>query len=190
MVSIGSKTQGLHDYAVAEFGADSPQAKLDFALSDVVTSLLRTRAGQTVVLTHDTNTARPYSRDFTIQGAKGIVEKYPDARIYLDGKSPEHTWEDLIANYAEQFEHPLWRALEEQAAGSGHGGMDFVQAYRLIYCLRNGQPLDIDVYDGAALCAVSELSERSIAQRSKTMDFPDFTRGQWINRPPVGVVTA
>jgi len=190
MVSIGSKTQGLHDYAVAEFGADSPQAKLDFALSDVVTSLLRTRAGQTVVLTHDTNTARPYSRDFTIQGAKGIVEKYPDARVYLDGKSPQDEWEDLIANYAEQFEHPLWRALEQQAAGSGHGGMDFVQTYRLIYCLRNGQPLDIDVYDGAALCAVSELSERSIAQRSKTMDFPDFTRGQWINRAPVGVVTA
>lgn len=190
MVSIGSKTQGLHEYAVAEFGAESPQAKLDFALSDVVTSLLRTRAGQTVVLTHDTNTARPYSRDFAIQGSKGIVEKYPDARVYLDGKSPEHEWEDLIAVYAEQFEHPLWRALEQRAQGSGHGGMDFVQAYRLIYCLRNGQPLDIDVYDGAALCAVSELSERSIAQRSKTMDFPDFTRGQWINRPPVGIVTA
>lgn len=190
MVSIGSKTQGLHEYAVAEFGDDSPQAKLDFALSDVVTSLIRTRAGQTVVLTHDTNTARPYSRDFTIQGSKGIVEKYPEARVYIDGKSPEHEWEDLIANYAEQFEHPLWRALEQRAQGSGHGGMDFVQTYRLIYCLRNGQPLDIDVYDGAALCAVSELSERSIAQRSKTMDFPDFTRGQWINRPPVGIVAA
>jgi predicted dehydrogenase len=190
MVSIGSKSQGLHEYAVAEFGADSPQAKLDFALSDVVTSLIRTRAGQTVVLTHDTNTARPYSRDFAIQGSKGIVEKYPDARVYLDGKSPQDEWEDLIANYADQYEHPLWRALEQRAQGSGHGGMDFVQAYRLIYCLRNGQPLDIDVYDGAALCAVSELSERSIAQRSKTMDFPDFTRGQWINRPPVGIVTA
>ena len=190
MVSIGSKTQGLHDYAVREFGPDSPQAKLDFALSDVVTSLIRTRGGQTIVLTHDTNTARPYSRDFAIQGSKGIVEKYPEARVYLDGKSPEHEWEDLLAVYAEQFEHPLWRALEERAQGSGHGGMDFVQTYRLIYCLRNGQPLDLDVYDGAALCAVSELSERSIAARSKTMDFPDFTRGQWINRPPVGIVTA
>ncbi len=190
MVSIGSKTQGLHEYAVAEFGADSPQAKLDFALSDVVTSLIRTRAGQTVVLTHDTNTARPYSRDFTIQGAKGIVQKYPEPLIYLDGRSPQDEWEDLIATYAEQYEHPLWRALEQRAQGSGHGGMDFVQTYRLIYCLRNGQPLDIDVYDGAALCAVSELSERSIAQRSKTMDFPDFTRGQWINRPPVGIATA
>jgi predicted dehydrogenase len=190
LVSIGSKTQGLHECAVAEFGADSPQAKLDFALSDVVTSLIRTRAGQTVVLTHDTNTARPYSRDFTIQGSKGIVEKYPEARVYLDRRSPQDEWEDLIEKYADQYEHPLWRALEQRAEGSGHGGMDFVQTYRLIYCLRNGQPLDIDVYDGAALCAVSELSERSIAQRSKTMDFPDFTRGQWINRAPLGVVTA
>jgi len=158
-------------------------------------SLIRTHGGQTIVLTHDTNTARPYSRDFAIQGSKGIVEKYPEARVYLDGKSPEHEWEELIANYADQFEHPLWRALEQRAEGSGHDGMDFVQTYRLVYCLRNGLPLDLDldvyVYDGTALCAVSELSERSIAQRSKTMDFlPDFTRGEWINRPPVGIVTA
>jgi hypothetical protein len=68
--------------------------------------------------------------------------------------------------------------------------MDFVQAYRLIYCLRNGQPLDTDVYDGAALCAVSELSERSIAARSKTLDFTDFTRGNWMSRKPLGIVTA
>jgi hypothetical protein len=68
--------------------------------------------------------------------------------------------------------------------------MDFVQAYRLIHCLRNGEPLDTDVYDGAALCAVSELSERSIASRSRTVDFPDFTRGKWLARKPLGIVTA
>jgi len=190
MVSMASKSQALHEYAVDTFGPDSPQAKLDIAVGDVVTSLIRTRAGQTVLVTHDTSTPRPYSRDYLIQGTKGLVRKYPEARIHLDGKSPGHEWEDLIENYAEQYEHPLWRALEERAQGSGHGGMDFVQAYRLVYCLRNGLPLDIDVYDGAALCAVSELSERSIAANGKTVDFPDFTRGDWMGREPLGIVTA
>ena len=190
LVSMGSKSLGLHEYAVNEFGADSPEAKLDIALSDVVTSLIRTRAGQTVLVTHDTDTPRPYSRDYQIQGVKGLMKKYPTPVIYVEGRSPRHEWEDLIANYAEEFEHPLWSALEERAKGSGHGGMDFIEAYRLIYCLRNGLPLDIDVYDGAALCAVSELSERSIAAKSKTLDFPDFTRGAWITREPIGIATA
>ncbi len=190
MVAMSSKSQSLHEYAIAEFGLDSPQAKLDVALGDVVTSLIRTRAGQMVMVSHDTNTPRPYSRNYMIQGTKGLVRKYPEAKIYFDGKSPRHQWEDLIENYADQYEHPLWRALEEKATGSGHGGMDFIQAYRLIHCLRNGQPLDSDVYDGAALCAVSELSERSIAANSRTIDFPDFTRGDWMGRRPLGVVTA
>ncbi len=190
MVAMSSKSQSLHEYAVAEFGQDSPQAKLDIALGDVVTSVIRTAAGQTIIVTHDTNTPRPYSRDYLIQGTKGIVRKYPEAKIYLDGKSPKHQWEDLIDNYSRQYEHPLWRGLEERAKGSGHGGMDFIQAYRLIYCLRNGQPMDTDVYDGAALCAVSELSERSIANNSRTLDFPDFTRGAWMKRKPLGIVSA
>lgn len=190
MLAMASKSQSLHDYAVAEFGPESPQAQLDIALGDVVSSLIRTRAGQTILVTHDTNTPRPYSRDYLIQGTKGLIRKYPEPRIYLDGKSPQHEWEDLIANYAAQYEHPLWSALEERAKGSGHGGMDFVQAYRLIHCLRTGEPLDTDVYDGAALCAVPELSERSIASKSRTVDFPDFTRGKWLGRKPLGIVTA
>ena len=190
MVSMGSKALGIHKFAVAKFGWESQQAELDIALGDVVTSLIRTRAGQTIMVSHDTSTPRPYSRDYMIQGTKGIVRKYPEAKIYFEGKSPQHEWENLIEKYAGQHEHPLWRDLQEQSRGSGHGGMDFVQAYRLIYCLRNGQPMDTDVYDGAALCAVSELSERSIANRSRTVDFPDFTRGTWMRREPLGVVTA
>ncbi len=190
MVAMSSKSQSLHEFAVAKFGADSPQAKLDIAVGDVVTSMIRTRAGQTIIVTHDTNTPRPYSRDYMIQGTKGLVQKYPDPKIHLDEKSPEHEWEDLIEKYAAQYEHPLWRELEEKAKGSGHGGMDFIEMYRLVYCLRNGEAMDTDVYDGAALCAVSELSERSIADNSRTMDFPDFTRGAWMKREPLGIVTA
>src|SRR5690606_41491698 len=87
-----------------------------------------------------------------------------------------------------EFEHPLWRALEERSRGAGHGGMDYIEDYRLIHCLRTGEPLDMDVYDGAAWTAVSELSERSIAERSRSIDFPDFTPGARRDRPPLGIV--
>jgi predicted dehydrogenase len=190
LVAMSSKSQALEEYAAAKFGPNSPQAKLDVALGDVVTSMIRTHAGQMVLVTHDTDTPRPYSRDYLMQGTKGLVQKYPDAKIYVEGRSPMHEWEDLIEKYAAEYEHPLWSELQEKAKGSGHGGMDFIQAYRLIHCLRKGLPMDTDVYDAAALCAVSELSERSIGNNSRTVDFPDFTRGAWMSREPLGIVRA
>jgi len=190
LVSIASKSRSLHEYAVERYGPASPQAQWKFALGDVVTSLIRTRAGETILVTHDTNTPRPYSRDYLIQGTRGIVQKYPTPLIYVDGRSPKHEWEDLIANYAAEWEHPLWRALYEKAREGGHGGMDYIEDYRLIQCLLRGEPMEMDVYDAAALSAVTELSERSIAGRSKTVDFPDFTRGKWNQRPPVGIIEA
>jgi hypothetical protein len=107
----------------------------------------------------------------------------------VEGKTKGHDWEDLLPGYEKEWQHPLWGGLQEKAKGAGHGGMDFVLNYRLAWCLLNGQPPDMDVYDAAALSAVTELSERSIAGRSRTMDFPDFTRGRWRNRAPLGVVT-
>jgi hypothetical protein len=80
--------------------------------------------------------------------------------------------------------------MEERARGAGHGGMDFIEDYRLIKCLREGIPTDMNVYDAAALSAVCELSERSVANRSRPMDFPDFTRGRWETTPPLGIVRA
>ncbi len=190
MVSIASKSRSLHEYAVERYGPSSPQAQWKFALGDVVTSLIRTRAGETILVTHDTNTPRPYSRDYLIQGTRGIIQKYPTPLIYVDGRSPKHEWEDLLANYAAEWEHPLWKALYEKAREGGHGGMDYIEDYRLIQCLLRGEEMEMDVYDAAALSAVTELSERSIAGRSRTVDFPDFTRGKWKERPPVGIIEA
>ncbi|HWQ53855.1 MAG TPA: Gfo/Idh/MocA family oxidoreductase [Bryobacteraceae bacterium] len=187
MVSMASKSYALKAFAAERFGAESPQSKLDIALGDVVTSTIRTRAGQTIILVHDTNTPRPYSRKFLVQGSKGLVEKYPTPRVYLDHKSPAHEWEDL-EKYAKEWEHPLWAKLSERSKGGGHGGMDFVMTWRLVDCLLKGEAPDMDVYDAAALSAVTELSERSIANRSRTMDFPDFTRGKWLSRAPLGIV--
>ena len=87
-----------------------------------------------------------------------------------------------------EFEHPLWKEIAEQAQGAGHGGMDFIEDYRLIKCLREGKPTDMNVYDAAALSAVVELSVRSNAKRSAPVDVPDFTRGRWKTTPPLDIV--
>jgi hypothetical protein len=190
MVAMATKSQGLKEYAATKFGSDSPKAKLDYALGDVVTSLIRTRAGQTITVVHDTNLPRPYSRKVMVQGTRGLVQKYPTPLIYVEGKGKNDEWENLLEKYAAEWEHPLWKELQEKAKGAGHGGMDYVLNYRLMQCLQKGLPPDMDVYDAAALSAVTELSERSIAGRSKPVDFPDFTRGRWSKREPLGIVTA
>jgi len=186
LVSMATKSRGMHLYAINEFGPDSPQASEEFVLGDVVTTLIRTMNGETIVLTHDTNAPRPYSRDITIQGTKGIVRKYPESKIYLEGISPAHRWEDFDA-YHEKYEHPVWKKLEAASKGAGHGGMDFIEDYRLINALLKGIEPDMDVYDAAALSVVTELSEQSIKNNGAPVKFPDFTRGKWQTARPLMV---
>ena len=184
LVSMGGNSRGLNLWAAANLGAGSPEALQQYALSDVVTTLIRTVAGQTIVVTHNTSSPRPYSRNIALQGTKGLVRKYPNELIYVEGRSPG--WEDLGA-YSAQYGHPLWKQLESASAGAGHGGMDYIEDFRLIQNLRAGAPLDNDVYDGAAWTSIRMLSEQSIADRSRPKDFPDFTRGAWAVRPPVDI---
>jgi predicted dehydrogenase len=189
LVSMASPSLSLKLEAARRHGPDHPLAKTDYALGDVVTTLIKTHKGQTVLVTHDTNSPRPYSRKILIQGTKGLARKYPEQKIYIEGMSKPHRWQDL-AEYAEQYKHPLLTSLEEKAEGAGHGGMDFIEDYRLIQCLREGKPTDSDVYEGAAISAVVALSEKSIAEKSAPIEFPDFTRGKWKSRKPLGIVTA
>jgi predicted dehydrogenase len=187
LVSMATNSRGLNLWAAEHIGPDSPEAKQKYALGDVVNTLIRTKNGQTILITHDTDSPRPYSRKILLQGTKGIVRKYPEQKIHVEGKSKAHTWDD-VATWRAQYEHPVWKTLEERSRGAGHGGMDYIEDFRLIECLRAGTPTDMDVYDGAAWSAVTSLSERSIAQRSRSVDFPDFTRGAWKTRAPLGIV--
>jgi hypothetical protein len=144
-----------------------------------VTTLLETEHGETVVVTHDTSSPRPYGRDFMIQGTRGLAHKYPEpGGVYVEGVSEPHEW-DAVDGWLERYDHPLWRRLEEASRGAGHGGMDFIEDVRLIEALRAGRAPDSDVYDAATLSAVIELSSRSIAGGSVPLAFPDFTRGRW-----------
>ena len=189
LVSLSSPTRGLHEYAVEKFGPASPQAKEQYVLGDVNTSLIKTKLGKTIILIHDTNLPRPYSRVNLVQGTKGIAHKYPD-RVYIEGKAARaHQWDDFL-KFAAEFEHPLWQAIAARGEGRGHGGMDYIEDYRLIWSLRNGEPLDQDVYDAAAWSAIVGASCKSVSQKGAPIEIPDFTRGKWRANPPLGIVTA
>jgi len=184
LVSMSSKSRGLNLFAEEAFGKDSPQAIQKYALGDVNVSLIKCAGGETITLYHDCDLPRPYSRIDSIQGTKGISQGYPD-RLYIEGVSKESdVWEPL-ENYYEKYDHPIWKQLAESAKGAGHGGMDYIEDFRLIDALRKGRLPDMDVYDAAAWSVVSELSEISVANKSKPVDFPDFTRGQWQTNQPI-----
>ncbi len=186
LVSMSSNSRGLQLYATEKLGPDHEYSKAKYALGDVNVSLIKTKNGLTITLYHDTSLPRPYSRIDMVQGTKAISVGYPD-QIHIEGRSPAHKWEPL-ENYRQEFEHPLWQKIGELAKGAGHGGMDFLEDYRLIQSLRTGTATDMDVYDAAALSCVSELSEISVAHKSRPVDFPDFTRGFWKKREPWGII--
>jgi hypothetical protein len=188
LVSMSSVSRGLNLLAAEQFGPDDERATRAYALGDINVSLIRTKNGKTITLYHDCSSPRPYSRINLVQGTRGLHQGYPN-RIHIEGRSPAHRWEPL-ENYFEEYEHPLWRELVTQAKGAGHGGMDYIEDYRLIQCLRTGTYPDMDVYDAAAWSVIVELSEKSVADRSRPKDFPDFTRGAWKTWPPLGIVTA
>ena len=160
LTSTASQPRGLHNYIVDKGGKDHPNAAIDFKCGDIVTTVIKCSQGQTIVLSHDTNSPRPYSLNFRVQGTQGIWQK--DARsIYIEGVSEEeHRW-DNEDQYLTEYDHPLWKRFEDQAAGSGHGGMDFFILRAFIESLKGAEPI-LDVYDAASMSVVSPLSEKSI----------------------------
>ena len=186
LVSMSGPSRGLQQWAEEHYPTESPKRREQFVLGDVNVSLLKTVNGRTIYVSHDTNLPRPYSRIHLVQGTRGLFQGYPN-RIHIEGRSPEHEWEPM-EDYVPEFEHPLWRHLQEESEGARHGGMDFVEDWRLIQCLREGTPTDMNVYDAASLSAVTPLSEWSVAHGSRPTEFPDFTRGKWQVYPELGIV--
>ena len=187
LVSMSSNSRGLQEYALANFPEDHPVRSETYKLGDVNFCMIKTKLGRTSNVGHDCNLPRPYSRINIVQGTKGVVQGYPD-RVYIEGVSKPHQWDELF-DYAEEYEHPLWKKLAEAAKGAGHGGMDFFEDYRLIESLRKGEPMDMDVYDGAAWSVITPCTEISNAERSRPVDIPDFTRGGWKVRAPLGILS-
>ena len=188
LVSMSSPSQGLQEWAQANYPEDHPKRTERYVLGDVNTTMIKTVRGRTIYLSHDTNLPRPYSRIHMVQGTKGLFQGYPH-RVHIEGLSSGHEWQDWM-DLRDEYDHPLWKDLEEQSAGAGHGGMDYIEDYRLVKCLQEGKPTDMNVYDAAAMSVITPLSEWSVANRSRPIDVPDFTRGRWAQWPKLEILRA
>ena len=186
LVAMASQSRGLQDFQREHLPEDDPRRKERYVLGDVHTAMIKTKLGKTIYLVHDTNLPRPYARYNLFQGSKGIYSGFPP-RFYFDGQKPEHRYRPL-EEFAAEWDHPLWKADRVINAKHGHGGMDFLEDLRLVECLQQGQPTDYDVYDAAAWSCMVELTATSNAARSKAVDVPDFTRGRWKGRAPLGII--
>lgn len=165
-----------------------------FANGDHTVTMIATERQRSILLQHNVYTPRPYSREYQVTGTEGFANKYPVEGFAFrpDNLDPdavpdhenlnEHSFvsDEVREQLMEMYKHPIAKDIEELAKKvGGHGGMDFIMDYRLIYCLRNGLPLDQDVYDAAEWSCIGELSATSIENGSMPVEFPDFTRGDW-----------
>lgn len=168
----------------------------DFANGDLTCTLLGTEKGRTVLIEHDVMNPRPYNRMFQLVGTEGFVNKYPAQQVFLNqwlsdslelghkvkghAEYPKQVVDTLFARYR----HPVLNDELEAAARAdgGHGGMDFIMDYRMLYCLHYGLPVDMDVYDLATWCCLAELGSISMDNGCRAVEVPDFTRGEWQKR--------
>jgi hypothetical protein len=149
------------------------------------TTIIKTALGKTIMVQHDVSSEQPYSRIHLVKGTDGMAVKYPRPLIALGER-----WlnEEDYKNVWEEHTPEIVKRVGEMAKKvGGHGGMDFIMDWRMIDCLRNGLPLDQDVYDGALWSSVAPLSEWSVANRSQSIDVPDFTCGSWKTNKPHGI---
>ncbi|TDK41886.1 Gfo/Idh/MocA family protein [Algoriphagus formosus] len=152
------------------------------------TTVVKTKLGKSIMIQHDVTSPRPYSRLHVVSGTEGYAQKYPQPRV-----SKGHSWmkEEEMKELEKKYTPEIVLKVGELAKQiGGHGGMDFMMDWRLVDCLRNGLPLDQDVYDAALWSCISPLSEWSVANRSNSIDVPDFTGGSWKENQPVPITLA
>ncbi|MBK5720391.1 Gfo/Idh/MocA family oxidoreductase [Dysgonomonas sp. Marseille-P4677] len=190
LVAMDTKAIGNPQYIKEKTGRDAK----DFRNGDHTSTMIRTENGKSILIEHNVTSPRPYSRMYQLTGTKGFANKYPVQGYALDGGEIDSTIaanhenltahsfvpEDVKSALMQKYKHPIVKDIEEKAKQvGGHGGMDFVMDYRLIYCLQKGLPLDMDVYDLAEWCCLIPLTEISLDNNSAPVEIPDFTRGGW-----------
>ncbi len=185
-----------NDFQMAEMARDlarNDQFFNEFATNgyrgNMNTTLIRTEKGKTIMVQHDVTSPRPYSRIHLLSGTQGVASKWPSPERIAQG----HEWFDdaKMAELKEKYTPEIVKKVGEMAKKvGGHGGMDFIMDWRLIDCLRNGLPLDQDVYDAALWSCIAPLSEWSVANRSNAITVPDFTCGSYKTNDPVDLSLA
>ncbi len=190
---VAMDTKSSHGKAKVESITGEPCK--EFRNGDHTTTLIRTENGKVIEIQHDVMNPQPYNRLYQLTGTKGFANKYPIEGIALDksqlqsaGVQPKvdnlssHSFLPQAEQKAlmDKYQHPILKKYGEMAKEvGGHGGMDFIMDSRLVYCLQNGLPLDMDVYDLAEWCCLAELGSLSMDNNCAAVAFPDFTRGHW-----------
>jgi predicted dehydrogenase len=190
--SIASKARGLHKYIVEhpKGGKDHPNAKLNFKCGDIVNTQIQCANGETILLTHDVSSPRPYNLGFRVQGTEGLWQDYGwgdnnQGFIYFQKEmNHSHKW-DGTEKWLTEHDHPLWKKYGNSAEGAGHGGMDYFVDHAFIECIKRGAEFPLDVYDYASWYSITPLSEKSIIEGGQVQNIPDFTRGKWKTKKQV-----
>lgn len=191
LTSVSSPSMARAIYARTAFPEGHPRRDIKFQCGDINTTIVKTVRGRTLMIQWDEQLPRPYTRHNLIQGTDGVWTGFP-GRVVIENETPDtHSWVQgsALQDHYKKYDHPLWVRLEADAQkNGGHGGMDFIMNWRVMYCLRNGLPLDQNVYEGASWSVIAPLSEWSVANRSQSIDVPDFTRGEWARTEPLAIV--
>jgi len=184
LTATATASTGINAYFARRFGPDDPRAKAAYAQGDIITSVVRTHGGKTIVINYDMQLPRPYDNRWMIQGNLGVYDENQKA-VYLHGRSPkQHEWEPF-APYQAEFDHAWWKQLAKSKVGeAGHGGTDVLELQQFVQAVRRRTPTPIDVYDSVVMSVITPLSEMSIARDSAPVECPDFTRGKWKTRKP------
>ena len=178
LTSTATGSFGTNQYFRDKYGPDHPLAKRKIKQGDVVTTVVKTLNGKSIVIFNDMQLPRPYDNQWMIQGTEGIYDHKREA-LYLSGKSPQdHQWEPF-APYQEKYDHAWWKNTPSDIQNQGHGGCDYLVLREFVNAVRMKTPPPIDVYDSVTMSCIVPLSEASIAKNSAPVHCPDFMHGKW-----------
>lgn len=183
LTSTASKSRGLEEWAEANLPEDAPTRDRDWAIGDVVTTVIKCANGETIIVNHDCSSPRPRSSRDILQGTGGLWEPAHD-EVHVEGRSPHHEWEPF-ERYRDEYEHPLWEKYLDEGVRSGHGGVDYLVMRSFVQSIAQGVRPPVDVYDAATWMAITPLTEESIARGSDPVTFPDFTDGTWLTHDEI-----
>ena len=195
IVSFSSPAMGRKKFANENFPENHKWNELNYQNGDLNTSIIKTHVGRTIMVQWDETSPRPYTRLNLIQGTKGILAGGPTRAAFDDGfenfTSDSKQWikDDGIKRLYEKYDHPLYKRLNKKTKDSGHGGMDGIMMYRIVECLKNGTPLDQNIYEGCAWSSLIELTSNSVKDDGQPQQFPDFTRGNWVTTKTFDIIS-
>ncbi|MBN1360566.1 MAG: hypothetical protein JW993_08240, partial [Sedimentisphaerales bacterium] len=204
LVSMSSKGRALRLHAERSFGKDHDLAQRTYNQGDANITLIRSANGVSFTLYFGAVSPQPWSPEHKVQGTLGACigdmfdyrrndEAWIQTKVYERDKGTPGRWSSYW-DYVEQYDHPLWKAMGDEAnryrAWDWSGAYDYLMLTQLTDALRHGKKPPMDVYDAATWSAISQLSERSVAQHSRVQEFPDFTKGRWKDNAPVDFALA